>query len=131
METEFEILFLEHPTFAKEIEKFNRKHDNGIGYKSLKKLLQVQFHPLNPQIVLTPKTLKRIDNIGINIHAFKVIMAVKNIKSGQCPRVCFRVERNSITFLCYGSHTEDYRDSELRGLIKKRAKELDPDLQLR
>lgn len=131
MEPEVEISFLEHSTFSKEIDKFNKKYDNGIGYKSLKKLLQLQFHPINKTIVLTPKILKRIDNIGANIHAYKVIMRVKNLSSGQSPRICFRVEGNLISFLCYGSHVDDYKDNKLRELIKKRAKDLDKTIQFK
>lgn len=129
MEQEIEIYFLEHPSFAREISKFNKKYDSGVGYKSLKRLLQLQFHPIKKIIVFTPKVLRRIDNLGPNIHGFKVIMRVKNLSSGQSPRVCFIVEGNLITFLCYGSHIDDYKDSELRELIKKRAREINKNIQ--
>lgn len=123
------ISFLEHPSFSREIAKFNKKYDNGFGYKSLKRLLEIQFHPINSQVVITPKVLRRIDNLGVNIRAFKVIMRVKNLSSGQSPRICFLVEGNLITFLCYGSHVDDYKDGELRNLIKKRAKEINKNIQ--
>ena len=131
MEGQAEISFIEHDSFGREIEKFNKKHDGGIGYKSLKKLLQINFNPIKSQVVLTPKVLKKVNNLGANIEVYKVIMRVKGLSSGQSPRVCFRVEGNLITFLCYGSHSEDYKDNELRELIKKRIKDLDPDVQLR
>ncbi len=124
-----EISFLEHKSFKREIKKFNKKHDGGIGYKSLKKLLIIHFHPVNSQVVFTPKVLRRIDNLGTNIEVYKVTMRVKGISSGQSPRVCFRVEGGLISFLCYGSHSEDYKDSELRLLIEKRIKDLDSDVQ--
>lgn len=129
MEQEVEISFLEHPSFTREISKFNKKYDSGVGYKSLKRLLQLQFNPVNKVTVFTPKVLRRIDNLGANIHGFKVIMRVKNLSSGQSPRICFIVEGNLITFLCYGSHIDDYKDSRLRELIKKRAKEINNTIQ--
>jgi len=124
-----EISFSEHPSFTREIKKFNKKYDGGIGYKSLKKLLQTQFRPTDSQIVLPPSVLKRIDNLGANLQAYKVIMRVKNLRSGQSPRVCFRLEGNLIIFLCYGSHIYDYKDNVLRELVKKRIKDLDPDVR--
>jgi len=129
MGQEIKISFLEHKSFTREIKKFNKKHDGGIGYKSLKKLLKKHFHLTKKEISLPPAVLKRINNLGANIEVYKVIMRVKGIRSGQSPRVCFRVEGNLITFLCYGSHSEDYRDNQLRERIKKRIKELDPDVQ--
>lgn len=123
------ISFTEHPSFSKEIKKFNKKYDGGIGYKSLRKLLEQHFHPTNSQIKLTPKVLRRIDRIGANILAFKVTMRVKGLSQGQSPRLCFRFVGNLIVFLCFGSHIENYKDSELKELIKKRIRELDPDVQ--
>lgn len=129
MEQQVEVSILEHKSFAREIKKFNKKYDGGIGYKSLKKLLQIHFHPTQKQVVFTPKILKRVDNLGANIEVYKVTMRVKNLRSGQSPRICFRFEGNLITFLCYGSHIDDYKDSKLREIIKKRIRELDPDVE--
>ena len=130
MEQRIEISFLEHKSFAREIKKFNKKYDGGgIGYKNLKKLLQKHFHPTDKEIVLPPSVLKRVGNLGSNIEVYKVIMRVKGLSSGQSPRVCFRVEGILVTFICYGSHVDDYRDSRLRELIKKRIKDLDSDIQ--
>lgn len=117
---------LEHPKFLREINKFNNKYDRGIGFRQLKTLLEKHFHPTNPQITLSSKVLRRVDKLGANIEVYKVIMSVKGLRSGQSPRVCFRHAGNLITFLCFGSHIENYKDSELKELIKKRIKELDP-----
>jgi len=123
------ISFLEHPSFTREIKKFNKKYDGGIGYKSLKKLLGLHFHPVNKQIVFTPKVLRRIDRLGANIEAYKVTMRVKGLSSGQSPRMCLRFAGNLIVFLCFGTHIDNYKDCELRELVKQRIRDLDPGVQ--
>ena len=124
-----DISFSEHPSFSKEIEKFNKKHDWGIGFESLKRLLEQHFHPTSSQMKFTPKVLRRVDRIGVNIEVYKVTMSVKGLRQGQSPRVCFRFVGNLIVFLCFGTHIENYKDSKLKKLVKKRIRELDPDVQ--
>lgn len=126
---QLEVSFLEHKSFAREIKKFNKKYDGGVGYKSLKKLLQQHFHPTQRTPIFTSKVLHRVDRLGANIEVHKVIMRVKNLKSGQSPRICIRVEGTLITFLCYGSHVDDYKDDQLKELVKSRIKDLDPDVE--
>lgn len=121
--------FTEHPSFSKEIERFNGKYDGGIGYQSLKRLLGIHFHPTEPQIALTPKVLRRVDRLGANIEVYKVTMRVKGLSSGQSLRVCFRYAGNLITFLCSGTHLDNYKDSRLKKLIKQRIRDLDPDVR--
>lgn len=123
------ISFLEHSSFTREIKKFNKKYDGGIGFKSLKKLLEQHFHPTNSQLKLTPKVLRRVDRIGANIEVYKVTMSVKGLRQGQSPRLCFRFVGNLIIFLCFGTHIENYKDSELKELVKKRIKDFDPRVQ--
>lgn len=123
------ISFSEHPSFSREIKKFNKKHDGGIGFRSLKKLLEQHFHPTNSQLKLTPKVLRRVDRIGANIEVYKVTMSVKGLRQGQSPRLCFRFVGNLIIFLCFGTHIENYKDSELKELVKKRIKDFDPGVQ--
>jgi len=129
MEQEICVSFLEHSSFSREIKKFNKKYDRGIGFRHLKRLLKLHFHPTGSQFKITPKVLKRVDRIGTNIEVHKVIMSVKGLRQGQSPRVCFRFVGNLIIFLCFGTHIENYKDSELKELIKKRIKELDPGVQ--
>lgn len=132
MEPDLCITFLEHPTFTRDIVKFHKKHDDGSALRHLKNLLSIQFHPLTTkrQIILTPKVLRRVDRIGANIEVYKVIMRVKGLSSGQSPRVCFRCVGNLIIFLCFGTHIDNYKDSELKEEIKLRIQELDPEATL-
>ena len=129
MEEQAGVSFLEHGSFSREIKKFNRKHDGGIGFRSLKRVLGQHFHPTNSQLKLTPKVLRRVDRIGANIEVYKVIMSVKGLRQGQSPRECFRFVGNLIVFLCFGTHIDNYKDSVLKELIKKRIKDLDPGVQ--
>lgn len=124
------ISFIEHSSFSKEILKFNKKYDGGgIGFKSLKKLLEQQLNITNRQIILSPTVLRRVDHLGANLEVYKITMRVKGLSSGQSPRVCFRYVGNLIVFLCFGTHIDNYKDSELKEAIKKRIKDLDPDVQ--
>jgi hypothetical protein len=124
------ISFLEHPSFSKEITKFNKKYDGGgIGYKSLKRLLEQQLNPANRQIILSSTILRRVDNLGANLEVYKITMRVKGLSSGQSPRVCFRYVGNLIVFLCFGTHIDNYKDSELKKEIKARIEDLDPEVQ--
>lgn len=129
MEQEICVSFLEHHSFSKEIYKFNKKHDGGVGFRHLKKLLELHFHPITKQIVFTPKVLRRVDRLGANIEVYKVIMRVKGLSSGQSPRICFRHVGNLIVFLCFGTHIDNYKDSELKEGIKTRIRELDPEIE--
>lgn len=128
MEPDLCISFQEHPTFSKEIEKFLKKHDDGTGFRHLQKLLSIHFHPVisQRQITLTPKVLRRIDRLGANVEVYKVTMRVKGLSSGQSPRVCFRHAGNLIAFLCFGTHIDNYKDSQLKEDVKSRILELDP-----
>ena len=119
------VVFKEHPSFSKEINRFNNKYDGGNGFRHLKKLLIIHFHPTKRQLRFTPKILRKISGLGLNIDVYKVIMRIKGLRSNQSPRICFRHTGNMITFLCSGSHIDNYKDSKLKKLIKKRVEELD------
>lgn len=127
MEQEVQVSFLEHPSFStKEIKKFNKKYDGGVGFRHLKRLLCLHFHPTDKKLSFSPKVLRRVDKLGSNIEVYKAIMRVKGLRQGQSPRVCFRHVGNMIVFLCFGIHIDNYKDSELKKEIKVRTRELDP-----
>ncbi|MBI3955556.1 hypothetical protein HY338_03860 [Candidatus Gottesmanbacteria bacterium] len=126
------IEFNEHPRFTKEFEKFCKKyHQASLAYRHLRTLLSFHFHPnnkSNPKFSL--KVLHRLEDIGPNLTAYKVAMNTKGLSQGQAPRVCFWIRGPLITFLCFGTHIDNYRDSELRKQAKVRIKELDPGVVL-
>lgn len=122
--------FQEHPTFSRNTKKFFKKYyEAGRAFRHLKKLLDIHFAPNASNPMLSPKVLKRINKIGPNIEAFKVIMNVKGIKQGSCPRVCFWKTGNLIIFLCFGSHINNYKDSQLKNEVKQRIKEINPNIE--
>lgn len=125
-----EIAFDEHPTFSRTFSKFARRYPRANdGYRHLKNLLSIQFHPQNPDTVLTPRVLHPLQEVGPNIEAFKVTMNIKGLSQGQSPRVCLWLRGNLIIFLCFGSHIEDYKHGKLIKLVRRRIKEIDPDIQ--
>jgi len=129
MEEDVCVSFLEHDSFTREIEKFHKKYNSEASFRYLKKLLELHFHPVNCQITLTPKVLRRVDRLGANIEVYKVTMNVKGLRQGQCPRVCFRHVGNMIVFLCFGTHIDNYKDSELKEEVKQRIKDIDPQVE--
>lgn len=120
------IEFLEHKTFARRIKKFNKKYSGGgNGYRHLKKLLIIHFSDSsNP--MFTKKVLRRIDRVGANIEVYKITMNVKGLSQGQCPRICFWYVGKMIVFLAFGTHIENYKDDQLKKLVKMRIQEIDP-----
>lgn len=132
MSDNLQIEFNEHPKFTKEFEKFCKKyHQSTLAYRHLCTLLSLHFNPNNkhnPQFSL--KVLHRLENIGTNLIAYKVIMNTKGLSQGQAPRICLWVRGTLITFLCFGTHMDNYKDSELRELVKVRIKELDTTVVL-
>lgn len=124
--------FDEHPSFEKEFKKFSKKYPNGSSaFRHLRTLLSIHFLPKNknnPQFTL--KVLHRVEGIGTNVVVYKIIMATKGLKHGQSPRICFWLRGLYITFLCFGTHIDNYKDSELRELAKRRIRELDPTVIL-
>lgn len=128
----FEIEFDEHPSFTKDFGKLCKKYQQcTLAYRYLKTLLSLHFRPNNhnnPRFTL--KVLHRLESIGPNILVYKVVMNTKGLSQGQAPRICFWIRGNLITFLCFGSHIDNYKDSELRDLAKQRIQQLESSIIL-
>lgn len=125
-----EICFQCHPKFEDELGRLGRGHPTtNIDYKHLCKLLSLHFDPDNPVLSISPKNLKRVDNVGSNIRVYKVNMAIQGLSKGQSPRVYIWLETQTIWFLCMGTHVDNYDDSKLRELAKKRIMELNPNIK--
>jgi hypothetical protein len=128
---DLEVSFDEHPRFNKKFSKFCKRYPQAEdGFRHLKKLLSTHFHPQNQNPILTPTVLNQMDGIGPNVRAFKITMNTKGLSQGQAPRLCFWLRGNLITFLCFGSHIDNYKHSVLIQEVRRCIKELDPDAQL-
>ena len=120
---DYRLVFNEHPAFTRKLDKFCSKQHDEKALERLKKLLTEHFDKTN-QFQLSERILRRINNIGTNIEAYKVNMVVVGLKPGQFPRICFWRLGIQIYFLCFGSHIDNYRDSELKDEVKKRICEI-------
>jgi hypothetical protein len=113
------MIYSSHPSFDKEMGKFLAKHHQDDGWAT--KL----------QNVLTSHYEKKIP-LGNNISPpmgeydeykfFKVYMVVGGISKNKRPRVCFAKKEETIIFLCFGTHIDNYNTKELFLLGKKRLK---------
>ena len=119
----------QHPQFTKEIEKFNKKYHAENDYRHFINLLELHFNP-GEAFTFQASVLVQVNNVGPNVNVYKVIMTVKGLRKSQCPRICLRFEGRLITLLCFDTHIDNYKDSELRVMLKVRIKELDPNVIL-
>ncbi|HLC49325.1 MAG TPA: hypothetical protein VJI96_03005 [Candidatus Andersenbacteria bacterium] len=113
--------FIRHPGFEKEVKKFSRKTTAfNEALATLERLLAVQFNPISPQIVITPKNLHRIA-FSAEYELWKVnCVATKGLRKSQMPRIYFARRGAEIFFLCMGTHIDNYDDGELKAIALSR-----------
>ena len=74
--------------------------------------------------LIGPKSLYSVNNTG-DIEMWKVHCAVKGLRKNQRPRIYFfKYFENKISFLCFGTHLNNYDDQKLRAEAINRAKEI-------
>lgn len=110
-------VFIRHTGFEKEVKKFTRKVKSfEEALIALERLLTVQFNPVNPQIVITPKNLHKV-HASVEYELWKInCVATKGLRRSQMPRIYFARRGVEIFFLCMGGHIENYDDGKLRDL---------------
>ena len=115
------MIFSSHPRFDKEMKKFLEKHhqDDGWIFK-LQNLLTSHYERKTVRLgveVLAP--------IGLyeEYALLKIYMAVGGVSKNDRPRVCFAMKEQTIIFLCFGTHVENYITRELVSCAKARLKE--------
>ena len=119
-----EIEITRHSSFLKEWKKFCRKFiDGDKAIIELEKLLKKHFDGnLNP--VIGPKSLYSVNSTS-DIEMWKVHCAIKGLRKNQRPRIYFfKHSENKISFLCFGTHLDNYNDQKLRAEAINRAKEI-------
>ena len=119
-----EIKITRHSNFLKEWKKFCRKFIEGNkAIIDLEQLLKKHFSS-NSGPVIGPKSLYLASNTG-DIEMWKVYCAVKGLRKNQRPRIYFfKYSDNKISFLCFGTHLNNYNDQKLRLTAITRAKEI-------
>lgn len=119
-----EIEITRHSSFFKEWKKFCRRFiDGDKAIIELEKLLKKHFDG-NLDPVIGQKSLYLVNNTG-DIEMWKVHCAVKGLRKNQRPRIYFfKYSENKISFLCFGTHLNNYNDQKLRAEAINRAKEI-------
>jgi len=119
-----EIQITTHDRFDKEWKKFcNRRIEGGGALEQLKRLLKKRFDNSSPNIIGS-KSIWRVPHTG-DIDMWKVICTFVGLKKKQSPKVYFlKHHENIITFLCFGSHIQNYKNGKLREIAIARAKEI-------
>lgn len=115
------MIFSSHPKFDKEIKAFLSKHrqDDGWIFK-LQNLLTNHYE--RGTVRLGVEVLAPVGEYE-EYKLFKVYMAVGGVSKNDRPRVCFAKTEQSIIFLYFGTHIENYNTGELVACGKQRIKE--------
>lgn len=117
------IEYIDHPSFEKECAALRRFSELPEAIEALKRLLDIQFHPIDPKPAIGPGKIHMRTNYD-NCVLWKVEMAVKGLRKNQSPRVWFGVQGSSLAFLCIGTHIDNYSDNELEEKAKERLSDI-------
>jgi len=112
-----------HLTFNKELKKFLKKHHQDERWLfNLQNLLTAHFE--KKTIRLSEDKLAQIGKLD-EYELWKVFMVIGGgIRKSQCPKVCFSKVNSEVIFLCFGTHIDNYKTSDLIFKGKKRLKEI-------
>jgi hypothetical protein len=112
--------WLEHDAFTREFKKLGKKYaaaDQGL--KAVKKLLAVQFDPIDPREVIAPAKIHRRHQNAV-WELWKIEMMIVGLRPSQWPRVWFVVSGDTITFLTAGTHMQNYDDNAMDKIALQR-----------
>jgi hypothetical protein len=115
--------FLRHDQFDNELKKLTKKYRNiDTGLVALKRLLEKQFDPENPEEVIAPGKIHRIHQNAI-WSTWKVEVAVpgSGLRPNQWPRMWFAISGDKIVFLCIVAHMQNYNTNAVDGIAADRA----------
>jgi hypothetical protein len=115
----------QHNCFMRELKALSKKYrDAETGLEKIKKLLAVQFDPVNPREVIAPGKIHCCTRNGI-WEMWKVEMLVSGLNPSQWPRVWFMISGDTITFLTIGTHISNYKDNDMERLALERISDLE------
>jgi hypothetical protein len=109
------MLWQQHDGFVKELKKICGKYpqvDDGVA--KVKKLLAVQFDPLQPKEVIAPGKIHRVHGNNIwELWKVEVLLPKSGLKPSQWPRMWFCVSGETITLLAIATHIDNYDNNEM------------------
>ena len=104
--------FHEHVKFKSEFKNFCKKHKTAIkGFESLQRLLVVQFDPLSPSLVIHPGKIHRMQEFSGGVSVLwkvEIVIPGSGLRPNQWPRLCFSVTGDTIIFLAFATHQDNY-----------------------
>lgn len=106
------INFIEHPKFTKLYLSFCKTYSSKNDLEYLKKILTVQFDPINPKQAIGPGKIHRV-KVFETYELWKVEMSVKGLKKNQSPRIWFVVSGDTLAFLVLKSHIDNYDNNKV------------------
>ena len=116
------IQFLYHDCIQKEIAVLERRFRTiRDGLSIFERLCEKQFHPTNPQQVISPGKLHRITQNDIwTLWKVELVIPNSGLRPNQWPRMWFAVKGEIIAFLCVSSHIDNYNDENANHLALSR-----------
>lgn len=113
--------FLSHDQFESELKKLSKSSPILAGMESVKRLLEKQFDPLNPEVVIPPGKIHRVHQNDVwSLWKIEVVLPKSGLRPNQWPRMWFVVSGDKIVFLCINSHTQNYDNNTVDKLAAER-----------
>lgn len=117
------IQFFYHDSIKKEITTLEKRQLRTIrnGLSAFERLCEVQFHSTNPQQIIAPAKLHRIQQNDIwTLWKVELVIPNSGLRPNQWPRMWFAAKGTTIVFLCISSHIDNYKDSDMDRLALSR-----------
>ncbi|EKD52393.1 MAG: hypothetical protein ACD_62C00036G0006 [uncultured bacterium] len=114
--------FYYHDSILREIKSLERKHKTvNEALKTFERLCDRQFNPLQPEQVISPGKLHRIQHTDLwALWKVELVLPRSGLRPNQFPRLWFAVKGSHIVFLCIYSHIDNYSDNEIKNEAIKR-----------
>ena len=117
-----------HPQFLLELEEFISKHcagttDASQTIRHIENLLDTHFCKKSP--MFTQKHLGLAQGFdGYPVYFLHMMIPNSGLSRTQQPKAYFFYNKTYLSFLCLGSHIENYKDSKLRKIALTRLVEI-------
>ena len=113
--------FLQHDQFDNELKKLG-KYPVLSGLEAVKRLLEKQFDPNDPEVVIPPGKIHRVRQNSVwSLWKVEVVLPKSGLRPSQWPRMWFAVSGDKVVFLCIVSHTQNYDNNVVDGIAADRA----------